>query len=97
MFYIGETGRKLNQRLKEHKSDINNKKEFSALATHSNLKNHTINFNSAKIIYPCSNISKRHIVESALINTNKNCFNLNKGFVPLNDYISKQIISTVNL
>ncbi len=95
--YVGETGRELKQRIKEHKRDIRKNKIGSAIAQHVNQTLHDINFDSAKLVYPCNNIKKRRIVESALITSNTNCMNLNKGFSPLNSIISISICDNLKL
>ena len=95
--YIGETGRKLSTRIKEHKKDIRNDKPFSAIANHANNELHEIDFENGKIIYPCSDLVKRRIVESSLIINSDNCLNLNKGFCPMNRLICNAICQCLDL
>ena len=90
--YIGETGRNLPTRIKEHKRDVRTNKIASGLAVHSNTVFHNFDFNSAELIFKSNNLEKRHVIESALININKDkCVNLNKGHTPLNDFLSDTI------
>ena len=100
--YIGETGRDLSARFREHKSDIQIQKKDSGVATHVMDTNHSFDFENAEIIWPSmpNNISKRHIVESAVICQLKPsdlCTNLNSGFSPHNQLISKYVTSLLNV
>ena len=49
--YIGETGRNLKIRVKEHKKDVRDYKPASGLAVHSNTKFHNFDFNNAKLLF----------------------------------------------
>ena len=98
--YIGETGRPLIQRLKEHKADIKIHKKESGVASHVIETQHRFDFDNAKIIYPSHHLSKRHIVESAVIchyTESDLCTNLNSGFSPHNQLLSKSVISLLKL
>ena len=81
--YVGETGRDLKTRVKEHQKDIKTANENNAMFIHMRDFNQPIDFGSAKIVYPADSLRRRHIIESALIEkhrSNDNCVNLNKGF-----------------
>ena len=68
----------------------------SAVATHSHESGHIFDFNNARMLYPCNEVSKRHIIESACISTNREkCVNLNYGFSPLGEYVSNCLISCI--
>ena len=95
--YVGETGRNLKQRVKEHKKDVRNDKEYSAIARHVNDKLHNIDFDSAEMIYPCTDLRKRRIIESIIISSHDDCMNLNNGFSPLNPVISVAISDCLHL
>ena len=83
-FYIGETGRSVNVRMKEHKKDVCNGKVSSGVFDHIFNSGHYFDFDNVEIIYPNSNVSKRHIVESLYISlSNDKCTNLNRGFICL--------------
>lgn len=74
--------------MKEHKKDC---KPISAVSNHVNSPRLPFDLNMSKLVY---NTSKRQIVESALNKYNKNrCFNLNNGFVPLNNFLSKTVLT----
>ena len=98
--YVGETGRDLKKRTKEHKYDIKTGNENNAMFIHTRDFDHPIDFDKAKIVYPSTSIRRRHIIESALIDKHKStgkCVNLNRGFSPNNPLVSKYIRQTINL
>ena len=99
-FYIGEAGRELSKRTEEHKMDIKTQKPESGIAEHVRLTDHFFDFKKAEIVYPSKNIVKRHIVESALINTYSKSdltVNLNTGFAPHNKFLTNHIKEIINL
>ena len=51
-FYVGETGRSLNLRIKEHKNDFANNNLNNAMFVHSLDNDHSFNFEDAKTIIP---------------------------------------------
>ena len=65
LLYIGQTGRNLSLRLKEHKYSIKSDRS-SALSEHSST-GHFVNFNGAKFIHYENDLSKRLIAESLLL------------------------------
>jgi hypothetical protein len=96
-FYIGETGRELNTRLKEHQRDFINRKPESAIFNHYADTGHKMNFNDANVIYVCNNLVKRRIVESSVINEfGVKSINQNKGFFPQNNLYSNFILNSIN-
>ena len=96
--YIGETGRDLSIRLKEHIRDVKDKKISSAPFNHFINTGHSLNYDNTQLIYKNSNVYKRHLVESSFINCNKNiCINQNLGFAPVNITLSKCIFDNLNL
>ena len=98
MVYIGESGRNLNLRMKEHRKDIERMKEESGVANHVKECDHFFDFESAKVLVPCSDRRKRHIIESAIIKCNPNrVVNLNHRFSPNNMLISSYISDAINL
>ena len=63
--YIGETGRSLKTRLKEHAADIKNERSrTSALAEHSSKTRHQMCLEDAKVIAREDNYHKRKIREA---------------------------------
>ena len=90
--YFGESGRDLSKRVKEHKKDIERMKEESAIANHVKDCDHFFNFDDAEVLVPCSDVRKRHVIESALIRCHQNeAVNLNLGFSPNNELFSHYI------
>ena len=84
--------------MREHRNDIKNNKSAGGFVNHVNEMDHEFDFDNAAIIFPSSNVSKRHIVESSIINKNKqNCVNLNSGFVNLNESMSNSVCSLLKL
>ena len=65
--YIGETGRGLETRLKEHKRDLRNNMEHSAFVIHALKTNHLPNFAGAGILASCKNKENRKATEAAYI------------------------------
>ena len=57
--YIGETGRQLKARMKEHKDDIQKKKLLSNVYSHCRTYDHQFNFDSVKVIERQSNTRVR--------------------------------------
>ena len=99
-FYVGETGRGLISRINEHKDDIVKQKAESGIAEHVRKDDHFFDFKNAKIVHYSKNIHKRHIIESAIINKCSKLdltVNLNKGFSPHNDFLTKHIEEIINL
>jgi len=95
--YIGETGRNVKIRVKEHKHDIVINKQTSGIARHVHETGHSFDFENTKVLYPCNDLSKRHIVEAAIIRRfDKQTCNLNSGFMELDkqtsDFISKNCV-----
>ena len=98
--YVGETGRDLDTRMKEHNYDIITSNPESAVAQHTILNDHRFDFSKAKIVHPCKNRRRRHVIESALIQFYKKkglSVNLNSGFTPHNELFSRYIQNVLDL
>ena len=65
--YIGETKQLLQKRLNQHKNDIKNNKENTALAVHANIEKHNFDFEATKILDFENNSKKRKISECIYI------------------------------
>lgn len=70
--YIGQTSKKLNTRLNQHKTYIRKTAPHSALASHSIDTGHTFSFEETKIIDQDNKKLKREIKEACHIHINKN-------------------------
>ncbi|XP_067130457.1 uncharacterized protein [Centruroides vittatus] len=77
--YVGETGRQLEQRIKEHEAAIRLKRTESPWHQYCKNKNCIINRNNIKILYKIENIVTRRIVEHYCIKSYANVINLNTG------------------
>ena len=62
--YIGETGRQLATRLKEHQKDIRDKRLLSHVASHSLMNNHRFDFNSSQVLHQCNSVGSRKLLEA---------------------------------
>ena len=65
--YVGETGRGLETRMKEHKRDLRNNMEHSAFVIHAEKTSHLPNFARAGILASCKNRDNRKATEAAFI------------------------------
>ena len=71
--YVGETGRTVTERLKEHRMYLNgnlrdNSKYLDKAVVQHRALNHDVDIQNAKIIHKSNSLSERLILESALIN-----------------------------
>ena len=92
--YIGQTGRHLNIRLKEHKYAIDCKNSNNSLFNHYLNTGHSINLENANIILYCNSYHERILLESYFIKTTNN-FNSHPGMFCIDNigeyYIKKSI------
>ena len=78
--YIGETGRSIETRMKEHMADLrHDRHKRSALAEHAHLTQHHICLENAKVIAKEDNLIKRKKREKIEINMTNNCLNRDDG------------------
>ncbi|XP_023213253.1 uncharacterized protein LOC111616045 [Centruroides sculpturatus] len=77
--YVGETGRKLEIRLKEHEAAIRLKRQESPWYQHCVNYNCKINRDSVRILYKMENLFKRRVVEHLCIIEHANLLNQNVG------------------
>ena len=74
--YIGETGRTLKVRLKEHHRAVNVSDANNGIAVHANEHDHPVDWSSAKILHKETNFIKRKVVEALHISETKHTMNL---------------------
>ena len=68
--YVGETGRNLGTRKKEHARDIRNWNVNSAIANHSWKEgDHKMDLENSKIVYKSNNVKIRRLIEGVLIDS----------------------------
>ena len=77
--YIGETGRTLAVRMKEHKSAVNRDDSNNGISVHANSTCHDINWEGAKVIEVEENWKRRKYKEAIHIALNKSSMNLDRG------------------
>ena len=78
--YIGETGRGIDKRLKEHKSDWRNDRDHSAFVNHAHHTNHIPNWGGATVLATCKTKENRKATEAAYIATS-DTINTRAGFI----------------
>ncbi|XP_067135434.1 uncharacterized protein [Centruroides vittatus] len=80
-YYIGETGRRLELRVREHEAAIRLRRTESAWFLHCQKFNCNINIKNTKILYRIENNLERKIVEHFCIAEHVNLLNLNAGLI----------------
>ena len=91
-FYVGQSGRGLSIRLKEHKAYIRKADESKAVFLHVSSKNHTIDWENASVIMFCKDYSTRNIFESIIIRKSSQInFNISPGLFNFDDFIVNSI------
>lgn len=74
--YIGQTKRNTEQRIKEHKTNINRQEnEHTALTKHKTQSDHEFDYSNFKILAIEENLNKRLFIEMASIFKQKNSVN----------------------
>lgn len=92
---MGETGRLISTRVKEHiRHTKNNDTNISAVAIHSTETKHSIQFDETKVLASASNYFERKILESIEIRKHKHNFNRDSGFELSNTW--KPVIQKLN-
>ena len=90
--YFSETHRPLEQRIKEHKTDLRYHREYSAWIKHRDELRHLPNWDSAKtVINNITSKGRRKILESACIKTMKGVINNKPGFYRINKILAENI------
>ena len=91
--YIGQTGRPLDTRLKEHKRAVREADERNAIFTHVQNFHHRINWTQSKIIINCKDYLKRNYIESAIIQRNEtNLINNSHGLYKIDSLTLSNIV-----
>ena len=92
--YIGETGRDLDTRIKEHKYAFRSGNTNNAIFLHASENNHVINWNNSNMLYKCRDFKKRRIVESICIDKYKN-FNICEGHFKLDQVMRELVVKSL--
>ena len=85
--YIGETKKRLEERVKEHICNIRTKREISLIFQHCRGNNHSMKFNNAKVIASNKNPTTRRFLESFYSKNDQNSFNRYSGCSEIYDSI----------
>ena len=92
-FYIGQSGKSKDVRLKQHKYCVRTGNMSNALFVHINNFDHMIGWNEAKEIVFCNNVMKRNIIESSIIKEfSNNLLNISSGLYRLDDWLIKHVV-----
>ena len=95
-FYIGQTGKSLDIRIKQHKYSVRTCQTSNALFVHRADLDHVIDWESASTIKYNKSTLERNIIESSLIQNNfNNNLNLSTGMYSLDNFILRRIIEHV--
>ena len=78
--YIGETGRTLDVRLKEHRRAVKMNNKSNGIAVHTNSTSHDIDWDSVEVIDQEQNWIKRKIKEALHIRSVNAPMNLDQGY-----------------
>lgn len=78
--YIGETGRGIETRLKEHKRDLRYNREYSAFVDHADKTHHLPNWDGAAVVTSCKSKTNRKAIEAAYILLS-DTINMRAGFI----------------
>ena len=87
--YLGQTSKPLEIRIKQHKSYVKNYNNNSAIFRHIFEEDHIINWENSSKIININNFLERNIVESFLINSISNNFNISKGLCTFDPIMTK--------
>ena len=88
--YVGETGRRLEERMQEHKKDIISKKKVSKVAEHANDHNHSFDFDNVKVVAQATNVRHLEAIHTATrTNTINRCLDIDNTYKPILEEIRK--------
>ena len=79
MAYIGETGRNLQRRLKEHEYAVKRGDERNGIAVHAKTHHHQVNWDGAEVLLQESRYWKRRVLEAIEITKHAKTANLDCG------------------
>ena len=88
--YVGQSGKTLAERCKQHSYSVRTANSSSALFVHKQNYDHFINWNGAKMVYKSTSILERLIVENILIRKSVT-MNLSEGMYKLDEYITDKL------
>ena len=89
-YYVGQTGKDLAVRVKQHKYSVRTGQTSNALFVHMRDLNHPIDWSNASAMIQCNSFINRNIIESSLIKNSDN-INLSSGMFKLDSFITERI------
>ena len=95
--YLGQSGKELSVRIKQHKYCIRTANSSSAIFLHMSQEDHRINWLSSKELIFCNDFTKRNIIESSFIKWNcEKIMNVSPGMYKLDSYLVSRIVKQFN-
>ena len=91
LVYIGQTGKSLVERIKQHKYCIRTGNQSNALFKHIEEYNHNIDWENSRIVKKSNRHMERLIIESCIIKRCHN-MNLNDGVYKFDNFLTEYII-----
>ena len=88
--YIGQTGKLLDERLKQHRYNVSKGDKSSALFIHMQEYDHNTKCNESAVIYSCNRTIERLIVEGVIIKTSNN-MNLSDSLFKIDNFMLNAI------
>ena len=77
--YVGETGRNLEKRLKEHQYAVKRMDDKNGISVHAWKKSHRVNWNESRVLKIVPNYFHRRLTEALIIQSTNTTSNLDKG------------------
>ena len=94
--YIGQTGKDLNTRIKQHQYSVRSGQLSSGIFVHVKDMGHSIDWNNSKKIVNSNSIVERNLIESCIIKHSfNNSMNLSLGLYKLDDFMVKEIVHSL--
>ena len=93
---MGETGRHLQQRIREHKHALRIDDNLSAVAQHRRDNDHMINFDNCLTIIKEDNLGRRRLLEAAVISTHKT-FLQRPGYFNIHKILARNIVKNYGI
>ena len=85
--YFGQTGKGIATRVKKHKYSVRTGQMSNALFLHTINFNHAIDWNMSEVFLYCNIITRRNIIESAVMRYHANLINVSQGIYKLDDFM----------
>ena len=96
--YIGQSGKELTTRIKQHRYNVRVGNMSSSLFVHMNDCNHTINWTNSKEIIYCKDLVNRNIIESCIIRKHfDNLINTSPGLYKFDELFINNLLSSLNI